>query len=143
MAGQTRTWTVGDTWNKVAYTYYGDSREFRYILSLNESYSIATVPAQGSAIFITGPDGSLGKNPPNALPGAAGTLNQLSTALNLSGSNPNPQDNSLQTAIFPWDTLDGYVGRLSQYTAFALFERDRVNGYGLDSLQAVGDTQRG
>jgi len=143
MAGQTRVWKVGDSWNKIAYAYYGDSREFRQVLNYNQSYDIRTNPAQGIPIFITGPDGILGKTATSGAAGTPGSLNQLSTALNLNGSNPNPEEQDIATAIFPWETLDGFTERLSEYTAYSLLERDRMNGYGLDSPQANADTQRG
>ncbi len=143
MAGQVRVWKVGDSWNKVAYAYYGDSREFRQVLDYNQSFDIRTNPAQGVPIFVTGPDGILGKTASSGASGSPGTLNQLSTALNLSGSNPNPEEQDVATAIFPWDSLDAFTERLSEYTAYSLLERDRMNGYGLDSPQASTDTQRG
>jgi hypothetical protein len=144
MAGKTRTWKIGDSWNKVAYAYYGDSREFRRVIELNESYDIRYNPAQGAQIFITGPDGILGKNSNSGAAGSPGTLNQLSTALNLSGTSlPSPELQDTANAIFPWESLDAFTRRLSSYTAYSLLERDRINGYGLDSPQASANTQRG
>ena len=61
MAGKTRVWQIGDSWNKIAYAYFGDSREFRRVIDLNQSFDIRTNPAQGVPVFITGPDGILGK----------------------------------------------------------------------------------
>jgi hypothetical protein len=144
MAGKTRVWQTGDSWNKLAYAYYGDSREFRRLIELNSGFDIRTNPASTIPVFITGPDGILGKTGSSDAAGAPGTLNQLSTALNLSGdSNPNPEQQDIATAIFPWSNLSEYAGRLSEYTAYAILERDRMNGYGLDSPQARADTQRG
>jgi hypothetical protein len=143
MAGKTRTWKTGDSWNKIAYAYYGDSREFRRIIELNESYDIRTIPAEGVQIFVTDPSGILGKNLNSGAAGSPGTLNQLSTALNLSGTSPNPEVQDTANAIFPWESFEEYTQRLSEYPAFSLLERDRINGYGLDSPQASSDTQRG
>jgi hypothetical protein len=143
MAGKTRVWNVGDSWNKLAYAYYGDSREFRRLLELNQSFDIRTNPAQGVPIFLTGPDGNLGKSEQSGAAGAPGTLNQLSTALNLNGPNPNPDEPDIASAIFPWDNLNAFTERLSVYTAAALLDRDRINGYGLDSPQAAANTPRG
>lgn len=140
MAGQTRVWQVGDSWNKIAYAYYGDSREFRQVLDLNQSFDIRTNPAQGVPIFITGPDGLLGKSGQSGAAGAPGTLNQLSTALNLNGPNPNPEEPDIASAIFPWESLEAYTERLSEYTATSLLERDRINGYGFDSPEAAANT---
>jgi hypothetical protein len=143
MAGKTRTWKTGDSWNKLAYAYYGDSREFRQLIELNASYDIRTVPAEGVQIFVTGPDGILGKNSSSDANGSPGSLNQLSPALNISGRSPNPEVQDIASAIFPWESLEDYTQRLSEYPAFSLLERDRVNGYGLDSPQASSDIQRG
>lgn len=143
MAGKVRVWQTGDSWNKLGYAYYGDSREFRRLIELNGSFDIRTNPASTVPVFITGPDGILGKTGSSDAAGAPWTLNQLSPALNLNGSNPNPEEQDIATAIFPWTSLDGFTERLSEYTAYSLLERDRMNGYGLDSPQASSDTQRG
>ncbi len=137
MAGKTRVWQTGDSWNKLAYAYYGDSREFRRLLSLNQSFDIRSSPAQGVPIFITGPDGNLGKTGRSGATGTPGTLNQLSPALNLNGANPNPEEQDVASAIFPWESLSAFTERLSVYTAMTLLERDRINGYGLDSPEAL------
>jgi hypothetical protein len=44
MAGKTRVWQIGDSWNKIAYAYFGDSREFRRVIDLNQSFDIRTNP---------------------------------------------------------------------------------------------------
>lgn len=143
MPGRTRVWTQGDSWNKLAYAYTGDSRNFREILSYNESFDIRNEPAQGVGVFVTGPNGETGKTPESAAAGSPGTLNQLDTAINFSPDTANPENVDIASAIFPWDTLDRFTERLSRYTAFSLLQRDRINGYGLDSSQASSDTQRG
>lgn len=143
MAGKIRIWEIGDSWNKLGYAYYGDSREFRQLLELNPGFDIRTNPASTIPVFLTGPDGILGKTTPGDAAGTPGTLNQLSTALNLNGSNPNPENQDTASAIFPWESLNEFTERLSEYTAYALLTRDRTNGYGLDSPQASLDTQRG
>jgi hypothetical protein len=137
MTGKTRVWKIGDTWNKLAYAYYGDSREFRTLVDLNPSYDIRVFPAQGVPIYVEGSQGSQGKSPVGNSVGSPGTLSQLSTALNLGGSNPLVENEQVAAAIFPWDNFEDYAARLSQYTAFSLLERDRVNGYSLDSPEAL------
>lgn len=144
MAGQTRVWQVADSWSKVAYAYYGDSREFRQLFQLNPGFDIRTSPAQGVPIFITDGSGSLGKTSQGGAEGLPGTLNQLSLALNLNGgSNPNPETPNVASAIFPWTSLNAYAERLSDYTAASYFFRDKINGYSLDSPEASTDTLRG
>jgi len=143
MPGRTRTWSQGDSWNKLAYAYTGDSRNFREILEYNESFDIRNKPAIGVPVFVTGPDGETGENTSSTAAGSPGTLNQLDTAINFSPDTANPEKVDIASAIFPWDTLDNFTERLSEYTAYASLKRDRINGYGLDSPQASSDTQRG
>lgn len=143
MPGRTRTWSQGDSWNKLAYAYTGDSRNFREILEYNESFDIHNKPAIGVPVFVTGPNGETGKNTSSTAAGSPGTLNQLDTAINFSPDTANPEKVDIASAIFPWDTLDNFTERLSEYTAYAALKRDRINGYGLDSPQASSDTQRG
>ena len=144
MPGRTRTWSQGDSWNKLAYAYLGDSRKFRDILDFNESFDIRNKPAIGVPVFVTGPNGETGKSSPSAPSGSPGTLNQLDTAINFNPTaDANPEKVDIASAIFPWDTLDAFTKRLTEYTAYAALKRDRINGYGLDSPQASSDTQRG
>ena len=144
MPGRTRTWSQGDSWNKLAYAYLGDSRQFREILDFNESFDIRNKPAIGVPVFVTGPNGETGKSSSSAPSGSPGTLNQLDTAINFNPTaDANPEKVDIASAIFPWDTLDAFTKRLTEYTAYAALKRDRINGYGLDSPQASSDTQRG
>lgn len=144
MPGRTRTWSQGDSWNKLAYAYLGDSRQFREILEYNESFDIRNKPAIGVPVFVTGPNGETGKSSSSAPSGSPGTLNQLDTAINFNPTaDANPEKVDIASAIFPWDTLDAFTKRLTEYTAYAALKRDRINGYGLDSPQASSDTQRG
>jgi hypothetical protein len=144
MPGRTRTWSQGDSWSKLAYAYLGDSRKFRDILDFNESFDIRNKPAIGVPVFVTGPNGEKGKNTSSAPSGSPGTLNQLNTAINFNPTaDANPEKVDIASAIFPWDTLDAFTKRLTEYTAYAALKRDRINGYGLDSPQASSDTQRG
>ena len=136
---QKRNWRNGDEWRTLAYTYYRDSRTYRYILELNPSFDIRSIPAPGVVVYVGGEVGP-GKYKPSqaSLPG---TLQQVDTNLDLrAGSETLPR--SLQTSIFPWDSAVEYSDRLGSYTAAALLAPDRTNGYSLDSPQATRDTQR-
>jgi hypothetical protein len=112
MPGRTRTWSQGDSWNKLAYAYTGDSRNFREILEYNESFDIRNKPAIGVPVFVTGPNGETGKNTSSTATGSPGTLNQLDTAINFSPDTANPEKVDIASAIFPWDTLDNFTERL-------------------------------
>ena len=136
---QTRTWRAGDTWRSVAYLYYSDSREFRSCINLNGSFDIRTLPAQTVEVYVT--DDSVGKTSSSS--GSPGTLQTSNLAINLNDQTTQTLQSDVAAAIFPWASLDSYVDRLAEYTAASLFERDRINGYSLDSAQAQGETQRG
>ena len=136
---QNVTWQNGDEWRTLAYNYYKDSRTYRYLLELNPSFDIRSIPAPGVVVHVGGKLGP-GKNEPSQA-SIPGTLQQVDTNLDLrAGSDVVP--NSVQVGIFPWDTAGEYSDRLGQYTAAALLAPDRTNGYSLDSPQANRDTQR-
>ena len=136
---QTRNWRNGDEWRTLAFNYYRDSRTYRYILELNPSFDIRSIPAPGVVVYVGGELGP-GKYKPSqaSLPG---TLQQVDLNLDLrAGTDVVPT--SLQSSIFPWDSANEYSNRLGEYTAAALLAPDRTNGFSLDSPQANRDTQR-
>jgi len=136
---QKRNWRNGDEWRKLAYAYYRDSRAYRYILALNPSFDIRSIPAPGVVVNVSGELG-----PGESIPSQASTpglLQQVDLNLDLrAGSEVTPS--STQNSIFPWQSFALYSDRLGQYTAAALLAPDRTNGFSLDSPQADGDTQR-
>lgn len=138
-----RVWRSGDTWRNVAFKYFQDSREWRYLLELNPSYDIRFEPSPTTSINIDAQSfGQQGKNRPrNAA--APGRLVQLDVNLNLSGGvGSSTNQRSQQTGIFPWETFEDYANRVGDYTGLALLTPDRTNGFSLDSPQATSDTQR-
>ena len=138
--GLKRTWRTGDTWRNVAYTYFRESGQWRYLLELNSSFDIRYVPAPGVEVQISGEVG-LGKSTPR-LSSTPGTLQQVDTNLDLrGGTQPSSADEA--PGIFPWDSYGEYAQRLGDYTAGALLGPDRTNGFSLDSPQASSETQRG
>lgn len=143
MASKTKVWSEGDSWGKLAYTYFLDSREFRTLLALNESFDIRTQPAQGVNIFVETPPGAGAGITSNRAPALPGTLEQMDMNVDLRRGPAATQRSDIAADIFPWDNLSGFTDRLTQYTAFSLMERDRVNGFSLDSPQATSDSQRG
>ena len=137
---QKRTWQNGDEWRTLAYTYYKDSRTYRYILELNPSFDIRTIPSPGVVVNVGGELGP-GKYKPSQA-STPGLLQQVDTNLDLrAGSEDLPP--SLQSSIFPWQSFAMYSDQLGRYTAAALLAPDRTNGFALDSPQAMGETQRG
>ena len=138
--GAKRTWRSKDTWSNLGFRFFRDSREWRYLLELNQGYDIRYKPAPGVAIFVSGDTGEGKNNPSNAT--TPGLLIQPDINLDLrTASLTNPE--SQVDGIFPWNSFDGYVNRLGEYTAMSLLSPDRTNGFSIDSPQASQDTQRG
>ena len=138
--GAKRTWRSKDSWRNLGFRFFRDSREWRYLLELNQGYDIRYEPSPGVAIFVSGPTGEGKNNPSNAR--TPGLLIQPDVNLDLrtaSATTPPSQ----QESIFPWNTFDDYTNRLGEYTAMSLLSHDRTNGFSLDSPQASQDTQRG
>lgn len=141
--GQKRVWKVGDHWRTLAFQYFRDSRQWRYLLELNPEYDITTEPALGVEINITGPTGDASLAPASVESSTVGTLQQLDNALDLRSNSFDGNPVTLNPGIFPWDDVTQYTNRLSDYTASALLDANRTNGFGLDSPQAFRDSQRG
>ena len=138
---QKRQWKTSDKWRTVAFGYFRNSSDWRNIIELNPEYDIRFEPAAGVEINITGPSGA-----ETTLPGivnTAGLLQVTDTVLDLRGPTTTSLPPSLEEGIFPWDSFEQFSNRLAEYTATAIFERERTNGFGLDSPQAREDTQRG
>ena len=138
--GDRRVWRNTDKWRSVAYLYFGDSRQWRFILEENPSYDIRYHPSPGTVININS-ESSRGKITPGGS-NSPGLLIQPDANLDLRGPRSTTQAESQQTGIFPWDNAVDYANRLGEYTAMALLSPDRTNGFSLDSPQADADTQR-
>ena len=136
------TWTDRDFWRTAAFKQYRDSREWRYLLALNPSYDIRFRPAEGIDIYTSGYVGEDTPEPNNS--SAPGILRQPNLNFgSMLAENQPPVPKSREIDHFPWDSKEGYINRLSGYTAQALLTQDRTNGFSLDSPQALSDTQRG
>ena len=137
--GKKKVWNERDTWRGVAYQYFRESGQWRYLLELNPSFDIRYEPAPGVQIPVTGIVAE-GKSTPKQ-GGLVGTLKQVDINLDLrGGSRPSAADQS--AGIFPWSSFEGYTERLGEYTAQAILNSHRTNGFGLDSPQASSDSQR-
>jgi len=137
--GLKRTWRTGDTWRGVAYKYFQESGQWRYLLDLNPSFDIRYEPSESVEVQISGDTGR-GKNQPSAAANP-GTLVQVDTNLDLRRNSDTATTNELP-GYFPWTNAEEYVERIGDYTAQALFGQDRTNGFSLDSPQASSDSQR-
>ena len=134
-----KVWSTQDSWRSLAFTEFGDSREWRFLLELNPSYDIRYQPAAGTVININGPL-SEGKVTPSGM-GRVGVLIQPDLAADFRTAETTSENG--QPSVFPWDSPVDYLDRLGQYTALSLLTLDRTNGFCLDSPQASRDTQRG
>jgi len=135
-----KNWGPADRWYSVAYMEFRDSREWRYLLELNPSYDIRYHPSPGMPIHTRGYIGAGEKTPVSSL--QPGLLKTPGTNLELMIEGA-PINQTTTPSYFPWPSEEMYVDRLGDYTATALFTRDRSNGFCLDSPQASSDTQRG
>jgi hypothetical protein len=138
-AGLKRVWGAGDNWRVLGYLYYRNSLEYRQLIALNPSFDIRTIPAPGVEINASGQiaDGQ----PEPDLMGPGGGLQMVDTVIDLSNNinKTSTYPKTDQSTIYPWTTFGGYVNRLGQYTAAALLDTQRINGYMLDSPQARFD----
>jgi hypothetical protein len=125
----------GDTWSGVAYTYYNDSREFRTILSLNPGYDIRSFPAPGLPMQVQSLGGinTIG-------PAAVGSLIQPDANFDLRAGSP---VSTTPESIFPWDTAEAFVARRADYVPEAVTDASRLNGFTLDTSQALTGNQSG
>lgn len=135
-----RTWTERDTWRSAAYRGFRDSREWRYLLAINPTYDIRYHPAPGLKFNTIGPVKPSIKAPSAA--GPSGLLKTVGTNLDLRSEQNTDNSQALQASIWPWSSAELYVERLGDYTGSALLNKDRTNGYCIDSPQASGNTQR-
>ena len=136
---KSRTWQPRDFWRSIAFYEFRDSREWRYLLELNPSYDIRYHPAAGVKVNVSGDIGAGRKVPANS--GGSGVLRTAPTVLAPIDTQPAsliPTDD----LFFPYDTPDEYDDRLGAYTAMGIMNRDRTNGFSLDSRQALSDSQR-
>lgn len=135
--GLKRVWREGDTWRKLGFLYYRNSQEYRSVLQLNPSYDIRYIPAPGTEVVATGLlSGKNGLSESSLA--TTGLLEQADSTINLTSNSGEAQNfpTSTEQSIFPWDSFAGYSDRLGEYTAAALLNQSRVNGYGLDSPEA-------
>ena len=138
--GKKTVWSSSDTWRSVAFDFYRESGQWRYLLELNPSFDIRYEPAPGVQLPVSGVVGE-GKSIPKQ-GSTPGTLKQVDINLDLRRSSSMEKADQAP-GIFPWATFEGYSERLGEYTALALLSPDRTNGFSLDSPQASSDSQRG
>ena len=136
--GLKRNWRAGDDWRKLAFLYYRNSLAYSTVLKLNSSYDIRFVPAPGTEVVATGLLSGKNGLSESSL-STTGLLEQADATIDLTSNAGSAQNfpTSTEQSIFPWDSFSGYADRLGEYTAAALLNQSRVNGYALDSPEAI------
>ena len=114
MANSSRIFRDTDTWRKIGYIEYGDSRNFREVLESNPAWDIGFHPAEGDIIFINN----------NAGEESIGRLETIPLTDFAGASNP-VENNS----FYPWSSPENLYKRLNQYTEYALENTDELNGF--------------
>lgn len=102
------------TWRQLGYLYFTDSLSYREVLEQNPQWNVTELPPIGAQIRI------------------GSTLN--STGGLVQGSFIfGPTLGATKFDIYPFDTTEAYVKSLVKYSPSAVLQRDKVNGYSLDS----------
>ena len=133
----------GDTWRSVAYLYYRNSLQYKYLLALNPSFDIRYIPSPNVAINATGQVYG-GLDQPEAVGPIQGSQGQMATVditidlRNTAGKPANYPRTGTET-IYPFSSYANYADALGSYTAAGLLDADRINGMMLDSPQAVNN----
>jgi hypothetical protein len=110
------------TWRKLGYLFFQDSLSYRQVLEQNPQWVLDKLPPIGAQIQIKGSNG------------ASGSLTQGNFIFGLPAG-------SERDAIFPFETEADYTEALNRYTLQGVVEREGINGYSIDSTQAVTGIQ--
>lgn len=110
------------TWRKLGYLFFENSLSYREVLEQNPQWSVNKLPPIGAQLQISGNSGR------------AGSLTQGNFIFGLAIE-------SEADRIFPYDTAAEYDAALYRYTLQGVVEREQLNGYSIDSLQAITGQQ--
>lgn len=110
------------TWRKLGYLFFEDSLSYREVLEQNPQWEVTKLPPVGAQLRISGRNGSIG------------TLNQGNFVFGL------PLEDQ-EDLIFPFITQQEYTNALNRYTLQGVVEREKLNGYDLDSEVAITGVQ--
>ena len=122
MALKTYTFAPGDTWRKLGYLAYTNSTDYRQVLETNPDWDVLTLPPVGAVIKIEVEDSKPGQ-----------TL--------VSGFFWEEVDNNIEATIFPFDSITQYESQVSKYTYYSLLNNNELNGYTMDTNEAVTGVQ--
>jgi hypothetical protein len=110
------------TWRKLGYLFFEDSLSYREVLEQNPQWSVNKLPPVGTQLQISGNGGK------------SGSLTQGNFIFGLAIE-------SQADRIFPYDTQEEYNLALDRYTLQGVVERESLNGYCIDSTQAITGMQ--
>ena len=110
------------TWRKLGYLFFEDSLSYREVLEQNPQWSVNELPPVGAQLRIAGNGGR------------AGSLTQGNFIFGLAVE-------SQADLIYPYDTEEEYNTALYRYTLQGVVERETLNGYSIDSTQAITGQQ--
>jgi hypothetical protein len=102
------------TWRKLGYIYFNDSLSYREVLEQNPQWNVTELPPIGAQIRLSA------------------TLNRTGGLVQGSFVFGQPLG-STKFDIYPFDSVESYVKSLVKYSPSAVAQRDKVNGYAMDS----------
>jgi hypothetical protein len=102
------------TFRKLGYMYFTDSLSYREVLEQNPQWTVTELPPVGAQLRIRGTSDSTGG---------------LVQGDFLFG----PAANGLNIDIYPYETEESYVKALVKYSPSAVANREKINGYAMDS----------
>lgn len=109
------------TWRKLGYLFFTDSLKYKDVLEENPEWDVTQLPPIGAQLRLPSPS-------------VAGGLEQASLVFGVDSGNTADE-------IFPFDTTTEYLDAVSRYSLTQVNQRDRVNGYTMESDAAITGIQ--
>ena len=116
-------WQQQFTYRKLGYLFFQDSLAYREVLDQNSQWEVTKLPPIGAQLEISGapPTGGLTQGP---------YISGLATG-------------TTQADIFPYETAVDYEEALSRYNLQGVVFRESLNGFSVDSAQAITGRKAG
>jgi hypothetical protein len=102
------------TWRKLGYLFFTDSLSYREVLEQNPQWKVTELPPIGAQIRVSA------------------AQNEISGLVQGNFIFGNPLADS-KFEIYPFDTIEDYTKALIKYSPSAVAQRDKINGYSIDS----------
>jgi hypothetical protein len=110
------------TWRKLGYLFFEDSLSYREVLEQNPQWSVNKLPPVGAQLQITANGGNAGSLTQGNFIFGSVTFSEVDR-------------------IYPYDNEAEYTVALNRYTLQGVVERESLNGYSIDSDQAITGQQ--